>query len=141
VLLGDGEGKGGGVGGREEEGEGEGKGAGAPIPTGLGFQAQGWSGSANRLGPEGQGLGMFWIHSFIHSMIHSFIYPFVHSFIQAAGPPPGSGADRTPRNPARKTDFRPGGTIDKHRAVSLCTGPSEPSCMPRDPPVPKLTQV
>ena len=52
--------------------------------------------------------------------------------------PPGSGADRTPRNPARKTDFRPGGTIDKQ---SLCTGPSEPSCMPCDPPVPKLIHV
>ena len=63
--------------------------------------------------------------------------PWTSSFIHSFRPPvlpPGSGADRTPRNPARKTDFRPGGTIDKHRAVSPCTGPSEPSCMPRDPP-------
>ena len=50
-------------------------------------------------------------------------------------PEAGSGTNKvcTTRNPARKTDFRPGGTIDKHRAVSRC--------MPRDPPVPKLIQV
>ena len=34
-----------------------------------------------------------------------------NAVVHAAGPAPGSGADRTPRNPARKTDFRPGGTI------------------------------
>ena len=117
----------GGVGGKEGEREGEGKGVGAPIPTGLGFQAPGWSGSPNRLGPEGQGLTMIllWIHSFCQSGIHSII--FFHSFIQRSATRTGTPkvSSRETRRETSRDTSRGTGATEGHQP-----GPETPAGTP-----------